>query len=49
MLIEKAQIADADLPVDAFKAHLRQGTGFTVDSLQDAVLAGFLRAAISAI
>ena len=44
MLIEKAQIADADLPLDAFKAHLRQGTGFGNDTLQDAVLTGFLRA-----
>ena len=49
MLIEKAQIEDADLPLDAFKAHLRQGTGFGNDTLQDAVLTGFLRAAISAI
>jgi len=49
MLIEKAQIADTDLPLDAFKAHLRQGTGFGEDTLQNVVLAGFLRAAISAI
>lgn len=33
MLIEKAQIADADLPLDAFKAHLRLGTGFGEDTL----------------
>ena len=46
---ENTPIADADLPVDAFKAHLRLGTGFSDDSLQDPVLRGFLRAAIVAI
>jgi len=49
MLIEEDTIPDTALPVDAFKAHLRLGTGFAQDSLQDEVLLGFLRAAIAAI
>lgn len=46
---EKTPIADADLPVEAFKDHLRLGTGFSDESLQDPVLRGFLRAAIVAV
>lgn len=49
MLIEETTVPDAALPVDQFKAHLRLGTGFGDESLQDAVLQGFLRAAIAAI
>ncbi|MFT4961673.1 MAG: putative phiE125 gp8 family phage protein [Paracoccaceae bacterium] len=49
MLIEETTVPDAALPVDPFKAHLRLGTGFGEDSLQDEVLKGFLRAAIAAI
>ncbi|MCG7521271.1 head-tail connector protein [Ruegeria sp. Ofav3-42] len=49
MLIEETAIADAALPVDQFKAHLRLGTGFAEGSVQDEVLKGFLRAAFSAI
>ncbi len=49
ILIEETSIADAALPVDEFKAHLRLGTGFGDESLQDVVLKGFLRAAIAAI
>ena len=49
MLIEETAIADAALPVDQFKAHLRLGTGFAETSVQDEVLKGFLRAAIAAI
>ncbi|MEM6276508.1 MAG: hypothetical protein AAF714_06120 [Pseudomonadota bacterium] len=49
MLIEETSIPDAALPVDAFKAHLRLGTGFADGALQDAVLASFLRAAMAAI
>lgn len=49
MLIEETAIADAALPVDQFKAHLRLGTGFAEDDVQDDVLKGFLRAAIAAI
>ncbi len=49
ILIEKTTIADAVLPVDAFKDHLKLGRGFSDDSIQDAVLRGFLRAAIVSI
>ncbi|NVO55623.1 hypothetical protein HW561_07460 [Rhodobacteraceae bacterium B1Z28] len=49
MLIEETAIADAALPVDQFKAHLRLGTGFAEANVQDEVLKGFLRAAIAAI
>ncbi|WP_050929417.1 head-tail connector protein [Aestuariivita boseongensis] len=49
MLIEENAIPDAALPVDAFKAHLRLGTGFAAETLQDGVLRSFLRAAIAAI
>jgi uncharacterized phiE125 gp8 family phage protein len=49
MLIEETNIPDAVLPVAAFKAHMRMGTGFAEDTLQEAVIAGFLRAAIAAV
>ncbi|MEL0438651.1 head-tail connector protein [Phycobacter sp. K97] len=49
ILTEVAQVPDSALPLEAFKAHLRLGTGFGEESLQDGVLSGFLRAAISAI
>ena len=49
MLIEETTVPDVALPVEDFKAHLRLGTGFGPETLQDEVLAGFLRAAISAI
>lgn len=49
MLIEETTVPDTALPVDQFKSHLRQGTGFGEDDLQDAVLMGFLRAAFAAI
>jgi len=49
ILIEETTVPDLALPVSQFKSHLRQGTGFTEDSVQEAVLNGFLRAAIAAI
>lgn len=49
MLIEETPVPDAALPLGEFKAHLRLGSGFGEDTLQDAVLASFLRAALSAI
>ncbi|WP_227267844.1 head-tail connector protein [Roseobacter weihaiensis] len=49
MLIEETTVPDAALPVEAFKAHLRLGTGFGQGTTQDEVLTGFLRAALSAI
>jgi uncharacterized phiE125 gp8 family phage protein len=49
MLIEETAVPSEALPVEAFKAHLRLGTGFSEDTLQEPVLASFLRAAMSAI
>lgn len=49
MLIEESAVAEAALPVARFKDHLRLGTGFADDGLQDEVLAGFLRAALAAV
>ncbi|MGC1495657.1 MAG: head-tail connector protein [Sulfitobacter sp.] len=49
MLIEETTVPDAALPVDAFKAHLRLGSGFGQDDVQDAVLKSFLRAAMATI
>lgn len=49
MLTEETTVPDSALPVDEFKAHLRLGTGFGEETLQDGVLRGFLRAAIAAI
>ncbi|WP_342775000.1 head-tail connector protein [Litoreibacter halocynthiae] len=37
------------LPLAAFKAHLRLGSGFADESLQDEVLGGYLRAALATI
>ncbi|MEM9349726.1 MAG: hypothetical protein AAGA47_05655 [Pseudomonadota bacterium] len=49
MLIEETSVPDSALPVEAFKAHLRLGTGFSDAAVQDAVLTSFLRAAMAAI
>lgn len=49
MLIEQTPVPDTALPVDAFKAHLRLGSGFGQDDVQDAVVHSFLRAALAAI
>lgn len=49
MLSEVTPVPDAALPLEAFKAHLRLGTGFGESDLQDSVLIGFLRAALAAI
>jgi len=46
---EDSSVADTVLPLAEFKAHLRLGTGFGEDGLQDSVLLGFLRAAVAAI
>lgn len=43
------QTPDSALPLAALKAHLRLGTGFSENSVQDPVLVGFLRAAMSLI
>lgn len=49
MLVEQTSVPPAALPVAEFKDHLRLGTGFTDDGVQDSVLEGTLRAAIAAI
>lgn len=49
MLVETTTVPEAALPLSDFKAHLRQGTGFAEDGVQDAVLVSFLRAGLSAI
>jgi len=49
MLIEETAVPETALPIEPFKAHLRLGTGFGEDTLQDGLLAGFLRAALAAI
>lgn len=49
MLSEENRVPPEALPLDAFKAHLRLGTGFAESDLQDTVLESFLRAAMSAI
>ena len=49
ILIEQAPVADAALPLQDFKDHLRLGTGFSDDGAQDALLKRLLRAGIAAI
>lgn len=49
MLVEETSVPEAALPVTEFKAHLRLGSGFGDESLQDDVLDSFLRAALSAV
>ena len=49
MLVEQTTVAAAVLPVAEFKEHLRLGSGFADDAVQDAVLENTLRAAIAAI
>ena len=49
MLVEETTVPAAALPIAAFKDHLRLGTGFSEDTIQDSVLEGFLRAAVAAI
>ncbi len=49
ILIEEYQTHPNKLPIEHFKAHLHLGSGFSEDAVQDQVLEGYLRAAISAI
>jgi uncharacterized phiE125 gp8 family phage protein len=49
ILTEVTTIPAAVLPVQAMKDHLRLGTGFADDGLQDALIEGYLRAAIAAL
>ena len=49
MLVEQTQVPVAALPVAQFKDHLRLGTGFSDEGIQDGVLETYLRAAVAAI
>jgi uncharacterized phiE125 gp8 family phage protein len=49
MLIEQTTVPTLALPVAALKTHLRLGTGFADDTLQDGLLESTLRAAMAAI
>ncbi len=49
MLIEETTLPQAALPISQFREHLRLGSGFSDDGLQDPVLESYLRAAIAAI
>ncbi|MBE0414654.1 head-tail connector protein [Yoonia sp.] len=49
MLIEKTTVPLSALPVAQLKDHMRLGSGFADDSLQDPVLHSYLRAAMAAI
>lgn len=49
MLIEETAVPEAALPIAQFKAHLKLGTGFADDDVQEPVLQSFLRAAIATI
>ncbi|MCE6950338.1 hypothetical protein LAZ29_05320 [Cereibacter sphaeroides] len=49
MLIEQTAVPADALPVAALKQHLRLGSGFADDGLQDGLLATFLRAAMTTI
>lgn len=49
MLTELTPIGESALPVQALKDHLRLGTGFSDDDLQDGLLGAHLRAALATI
>ncbi len=49
ILIEETSVPLGALPVAAFREHLRLGSGFAGEGLQDGLLERFLRAAIAAI
>lgn len=49
MLIEETMVPIGALPVALFKDHLRLGSGFSDDGLQDNLLESFLRSAMAAI
>lgn len=49
MLVEQTTVPALALPIAEFKDHLRMGTGFADDAVQDAVLESYLRSAMAAI
>lgn len=48
-LIETSSVDDGDLPVAAFRAHLRLGAGFADEATSDALLIQYIRAAMATI
>jgi uncharacterized phiE125 gp8 family phage protein len=49
ILIEQTTVPSAALPIAALKEHLRLGTGFADDDLQDALIESYLRTALATI
>lgn len=49
MLTEETPVPSGALPVEEMKDHLRMGSGFAEDGLQDGLIETYLRAAIAAI
>lgn len=49
ILVELTAVAEAALPLAPLREHLRLGSGFDDDGLQDGLLRGFLRAALAAV
>lgn len=49
MLTEQTTVSGAALPLQALKDHLRLGSGFADDGMQDALVESYLRAAMAAI
>lgn len=49
MLTEITSVAAGSLPVQALKDHLRLGSGFADDGMQDGLIEGYLRAAMAMI
>ncbi len=49
MLTELTAVPESALPVTALKDHLRLGTGFADDALQDGLLTAYLRSALASI
>ncbi len=49
MLTEETPVPSLALPVEEMKDHLRMGSGFSDDGLQDGLIEAYLRAALGAI
>ncbi|MEM9968313.1 MAG: head-tail connector protein [Pseudomonadota bacterium] len=49
LLTEDTSVADSVLPLEVCKDHMRLGSGFSTDAMQDALILSFLRAAFAAI
>jgi uncharacterized phiE125 gp8 family phage protein len=49
MLTEETPVPSAALPVEEMKDHLRMGSGFADDAMQDGLIETYLRAAMAAI